>query len=89
MDPEQSVLAQIQKQLSRCLSGRSSADGAEKLLELKCQIRNGSEYDLFLRTQQQHPVQRCGARAADAERGAAQHPDGVPEHHEGRDGSET
>ncbi|XP_026057784.1 PDZ domain-containing RING finger protein 4-like [Carassius auratus] len=51
--PEQSVLAQIQKQLSRCLSGRSSADGAEKderwrqLLELKCQIRGGSEYDLF------------------------------------------
>uniref|UniRef100_A0A8C1IPL9 PDZ domain-containing protein n=1 Tax=Cyprinus carpio TaxID=7962 RepID=A0A8C1IPL9_CYPCA len=51
--PEKSVLAQIQKQLSRCLSGRSSADGAEKdercrqLLELKCQIRNGSEYDLF------------------------------------------
>uniref|UniRef100_A0A8C1WA16 PDZ domain-containing protein n=1 Tax=Cyprinus carpio TaxID=7962 RepID=A0A8C1WA16_CYPCA len=53
MEPEKSVLAQIQKQLSRCLSGRSSADGAEKdercrqLLELKCQIRNGSEYDLF------------------------------------------
>ncbi|KAF4094717.1 hypothetical protein G5714_023795 [Onychostoma macrolepis] len=47
MDPENTVLAQIQKQLSRCLSGRSSADGAEKLLELKCQIRNGGEYDLF------------------------------------------
>ncbi|XP_043083275.1 PDZ domain-containing RING finger protein 4-like [Puntigrus tetrazona] len=47
LDPEQSVFTQIQKQLSRCLSGRSSADGAEKLLELKCQIRNGGEYDLF------------------------------------------
>ncbi|XP_016105371.1 PDZ domain-containing RING finger protein 4 [Sinocyclocheilus grahami] len=47
VDPERSVLAQIQKQLSRCVSGRSSADGAEKLLELKCQIRSGGEYDLF------------------------------------------
>uniref|UniRef100_A0A673I0W4 PDZ domain-containing RING finger protein 4-like n=1 Tax=Sinocyclocheilus rhinocerous TaxID=307959 RepID=A0A673I0W4_9TELE len=46
-DPERSVLAQIQKQLSQCVSGRSSADGAEKLLELKCQIRSGGEYDLF------------------------------------------
>ncbi|XP_073688183.1 PDZ domain-containing RING finger protein 4 [Garra rufa] len=55
---EKNVLAQIQKKLSRCLrqgspSGRSSADGAEKderyrqLLELKCQIRNSGEYDLF------------------------------------------
>uniref|UniRef100_A0A671KG65 PDZ domain-containing protein n=1 Tax=Sinocyclocheilus anshuiensis TaxID=1608454 RepID=A0A671KG65_9TELE len=49
------VLAQIQKKLSRCLrqSSASGQSGAEKdkrcrqLLELKCQIRNSSEYDLF------------------------------------------
>ncbi|XP_016304129.1 PDZ domain-containing RING finger protein 4-like [Sinocyclocheilus anshuiensis] len=52
---EKSVLAQIQKKLSRCLrqSSASGQSGAEKdkrcrqLLELKCQIRNSSEYDLF------------------------------------------
>uniref|UniRef100_A0A673KZG9 PDZ domain-containing protein n=1 Tax=Sinocyclocheilus rhinocerous TaxID=307959 RepID=A0A673KZG9_9TELE len=52
---EKSVLAQIQKKLSRCLrqssaSGRSGAEKDERcrqLLELKCQIRNSGEYDLF------------------------------------------
>ncbi|XP_016108335.1 PDZ domain-containing RING finger protein 4-like [Sinocyclocheilus grahami] len=52
---EKSVLAQIQKKLSRCLhqssaSGRSGEEKDERcrqLLELKCQIRNSGEYDLF------------------------------------------
>uniref|UniRef100_A0A671MNL1 PDZ domain-containing protein n=1 Tax=Sinocyclocheilus anshuiensis TaxID=1608454 RepID=A0A671MNL1_9TELE len=57
---QKSVLAQIQKQLSRCVSGRSSADGAEKLLELKCQIRSGGEYDLFYARSSSSSIQCSG-----------------------------
>ncbi|KAF7701967.1 PDZ domain-containing RING finger protein 4 isoform X1 [Silurus meridionalis] len=57
---EQSVLAQLQKRLSRCLrqrqesqdspreeDGRSEGECYQQLLQLKCQIRNSGEYDLF------------------------------------------
>ncbi|KAK1789741.1 hypothetical protein P4O66_015638, partial [Electrophorus voltai] len=61
---QHTVLAQIQKRLSRCLRQRREAaaqgpcglapevegpegDRYQQLLELKCQIRNSGEYDLF------------------------------------------
>ncbi|XP_062859007.1 PDZ domain-containing RING finger protein 4 [Trichomycterus rosablanca] len=59
---EQSVLAQLQKRLSRCLrqrkegqdspkedleDDRSEGEHYQQLLQLKCQIRNKGEYDLF------------------------------------------
>ncbi|XP_076863301.1 PDZ domain-containing RING finger protein 4 isoform X2 [Brachyhypopomus gauderio] len=63
---QHTVLAQIQKRLSRCLRQRREAavqgpsglaleeegpegDRYQQLLELKCQIRNSGEYDLFYR----------------------------------------
>ncbi|XP_077051749.1 PDZ domain-containing RING finger protein 4-like [Siphateles boraxobius] len=55
---EKNVLAQIQKRLSRCLQEASGqrdcpekedpeGDRYQQLLELKCQIRNSGEFDLF------------------------------------------
>ncbi|XP_039520132.1 PDZ domain-containing RING finger protein 4-like isoform X2 [Pimephales promelas] len=48
--PEKKVLAQIQKRLSRCLREEKElpeGDRYQQLLELKCQIRNSGEFDLF------------------------------------------
>ncbi|XP_067292250.1 PDZ domain-containing RING finger protein 4-like [Pseudorasbora parva] len=56
---ENNVLAQLQKRLSRCLGHRREAEGEgvekngpegdryQQMLELKCQIRNSGEYELF------------------------------------------
>ncbi|XP_077567273.1 PDZ domain-containing RING finger protein 4 [Stigmatopora nigra] len=60
-NPEHNVLAQIQRRLSQCLKDKDEDDNKDhhdsatalagdrfqQLLELKCQIRNSGEYDLF------------------------------------------